>query len=134
MARHYPLEKEHNVIKFRNWTIVAANAADQPNYKIYYRDDEWNTAASSGSNASAAFTKLQTIFDDGVNFFITGKDGNSTGTFTCIVVRLSDRKAVKCQGVVSGAELCDNAKWTCTDVSDSVFYDELRKLLHLGYI
>lgn len=132
MATYYPLEKEHNLTRFRNWTIYA-DAADRPNYKIYYIDSEWRTAGN-GDGTSTTFSKLQTAFNDGSGWSISAEEEDSNGTFQCIIVRLSDRKAIKCVGTVSGAELANNALWECTDVTDSVWYDDLRKLRLLGNI
>ena len=134
MSKYYPLEKAHNYIKKKNWTILCVPAENQPNYKIFYKDSEWNEASDAEPPAAGTFTKLTNAFDDGTTWFINGQDGNSTGTFTCVVVRLSDRKAIKCVGVASNQKLCEDARWTVTDITGDVWHDELRRLRLLGNI
>lgn len=135
---YYNKQKTHNFSRLRHWTIFE-NGADQPDkddYNIYYIDSEWAVAGAGDPDVvdQAVFTGLQTAFNDGSKWKIAGEDANSTGTFTCIIVRKSDRVVKKCVGVASGEKLANNALWTVTDVTGEVWYDELRKLLLLGYI
>jgi len=115
------------------------NGADQPDkddYNIYYIDSEWAVAGAGDPDASdqVVFTGLQNAFNDGSKWKISAEDANSTGTFTLIVVRLKDRVVKKCVGVASGEKLANTALWTVTDVTGEVWYDDLRKLRHLGII
>ena len=135
---YYNKQKTHNFSRLRNWTIFE-NGADQPDkddYNIYYIDSEWGTAGAGDPDApdQVVFTKLKNAFNDGSKWKIVAEDANSTGTFTCIIVRKSDRVVKKCVGVASGQKLANNALWTVTDVTGEVWYDELRKLRHLGII
>ena len=132
---YYNKEKAHNTNRLRNWTVYQyiESERNKGNYKIYYIDSEWATAAE-GTVEIATFTGLQTAFNDGSQWRIAAENANSTGTFTFIVVRLKDRVVKKCVGVASGAKLANNALWTVTDVTGTVWYDELRKLRGLGYI
>ena len=132
---YYNKEKAHNAIRLRNWTVYQYSESERNkgNYKIYYFDSEWATAAE-GTVETATFTGLQTAFNDGSKWKIAAENANSTGTFTLIIVRLKDRVVKKCVGVASGAKLANNALWTVTDVTGEVWYDDLRKLRHLGII
>ncbi len=133
MATYYDKQKTHNTAKLRNWTIYASSAANRDLYNIYYIDSEWRTAAS-GSGETASLTKLATAFGDGVSWTVSSSDDDSNGTFTCIIVRLSDRKVVKCVAVADDDRIANNSIWTCTDITGDAWYEELRKLRLLGNI
>ena len=133
MAKFYPLEKVHNQVKLRNWTIYAAIASNRGKYKIYYIDSEWRTAGND-DNMTVNFSKLQTAFGDGITWTLNSEQDDSTGTFQCIIVRVSDRKAIKCVGTASSQQLANESIWECTDVTGSVWYDELGRLRLLGII
>ena len=135
---YYNKQKTHNFSRLRHWTIFE-NGADQPDkddYNIYYIDSEWETAGAGDPDApdQEVFTGLKNAFNDGSKWKIVAEDANSTGTFTLIIVRKSDRVVKKCVGVASGQKLSNNALWTVTDVTGEVWYDDLRKLRHLGII
>jgi hypothetical protein len=129
-----------NTSRFRNWSIYQYHESERlkGNYKFYYIDSEWETAGEGDHNHTSPevvnFTGLRDAFNDGSEWRIAAEDANSTGTFTLIVVRLKDRVVKKCVGVASGEHLANNALWTVTDVTGGVWYDDLRKLSHLGYI
>ena len=133
---YYNKEKPHNTSRLRNWTVYQyiQSERDKGNYKIFYIDSEWATAGNGGTSEQVTFTGLQTAFNDGSQWRISAENANSTGTFTFIVVRLKDRVVKKCVGVASGAKLANNALWTVTDVTGTVWYDVLRKLRYLGYV
>ena len=133
MAKYYPLEKVHNQAKLRNWTIYAAIASNRSKYKIYYIDSEWRTAGND-DNMTVNFSKLQTAFGDGIIWTLNAEQEDSNGTFQCIIVRVSDRKAIKCVGTASSQQLANQSLWECTDVTGSVWYDELGRLRLLGII
>ena len=133
MAVYYNKQKTHNTTNFKNWTIYASSASNRDLYNIYYIDSEWNTAASGGGE-TASLTNLATAFGDGNAWTVSSTDEDSTGTFICIIVRLSDRKVVKCVGSTSGDRLAQNSNWTCTDITGDAWYEELRKLRLLGNI
>ena len=133
MAKYYPLEKVHNQAKLRNWTIYATTASNRSKYKIYYIDSEWRTAGND-DNMTVNFSKLQTAFGDGIVWTLNVEQEDSNGTFQCIIVRVSDRKAIKCVGTASSQQLANQSLWECTDVTGSVWYDELGRLRLLGII
>jgi hypothetical protein len=133
MAKYYPLEKVHNQTKLRNWTIYATIASNRSKYKIYYIDSEWRTAGND-DNMTVNFSKLQTAFGDGIIWTLNAEQEDSNGTFQCIIVRVSDRKAIKCVGTASSQQLANQSLWECTDVTGSVWYDELGRLRLLGII
>ena len=133
MAKYYPLEKVHNQAKLRNWTIYAAIASNRSKYKIYYIDSEWRTAGND-DNMTVNFSKLQTAFGDGIIWTLNAEQEDSNGTFQCIIVRVSDRKSIKCVGTASSQQLANQSLWECTDVTGSVWYDELGRLRLLGII
>ena len=80
------------------------------------------------------FTKLKTAFGDEIQWTLNAEQDDSNGTFQCIIVRVSDRKAIKCVGTASSQQLANVALWECTDVTGSVWYDELSRLRLLGII
>ena len=134
MATYYNKQKTHNTTKFRNWTIYATDEENRSKYNIYYIDSEWNTVTAGSGEETANFTNLQTAFNDGSTWTIKSDDEDMTMRFTCIIVRLSDRKVIKCFGDVGFERLADNSKWTCTDITGQAWYEELRKLRLLGNI
>ena len=133
MAKYYPLEKAHNEEKLRNWTIYATTASNRSKYKIYYIDSEWNSSPND-DNVTVNFSKLQTAFGDGITWTLNSEQDDSNGTFQCIIVRVSDRKAIKCVGTASSQQLANESIWECTDVTGSVWYDGLSRLRLLGII
>jgi hypothetical protein len=134
----YNKKKAHNTSRLRNWTIYEYDSDnDRKSYNIYYIDSEWATAGEGNPPAGSeqvAFTGLENAFNDGSKWRISAENANSTGTFTCIIVRKSDRVVKKCVGVASDQKLANNAVWTVTDVTGQVWHDQLRRLRLLGHI
>ena len=117
----YNNEKTHNTTRFRNWTIYEYDSSNnRQDYKIYYIDSEWSTAGNGSPSEQVSFTGLQNAFNDGSQWRISAENANSTGTFTLIVVRLSDGVIKKCVGVASDEKLANNTLWTVTDVTGQV--------------
>jgi hypothetical protein len=120
----YDNEKTHNTTRLRNWTIYEYDSDDnRQGYKIYYIDSEWNTAGNGTPSEQVTFTGLQNAFNDGSQWRISAENANSTGTFTCIIVRQSDGVIKKCVGVATGSKLANDTLWTVTDVTGQVWYD-----------
>ena len=131
----YNKKKAHTTQRLRNWTIYEYSSPNQrKDYDIYYIDSEWN-AAGNGVKDIVEFTGLQNAFNDGSKWMIAGENANSTGTFTCIIVRKKGGRVVKkCVGVASGEKLANNTLWTVTDVTGEVHHGLMRRLRLLGHI
>ena len=147
MSTYYTEEKQVNDTLLKGMTFYLNTGGELPGsndeYRIYYLDSEWKELGDSEDSINTAtFTQLGDFFDDG-RIWIMKFRGHSLGVQSTpqvkfIVVRLSDRKAglVSIRGTSGfpAQQLSNAGEKTVTDVSENVWYDELRKLSLLGYI
>ena len=140
MTTYYRKEKQvtNTILKGMGFYIQSGGSNDA--YRIYYLDSEWKELGDEESTSYATFTEIGDFFDDGsvwqMEYRPVTIGVQATPQIKFIVVRLADRKAglVSIRGTAGSQTLATAGEKTVTDVSEHVWYDELRKLSLLGYI
>ena len=142
MSTYYRLEKEVNDTTFRGVTFYT-NGDNNDKYKIYYNDSEWkDIGIPAGTESTGSFTDISNFFQDGITwnakYNTKGLGSQSEPQYKFIVVRLSDRKTglftIRGTSGFPVQHVVNAGDRTVTDVTEHVWYDELRKLSLLGYI
>ena len=133
--------RDHYVASSHYGIGTTANGNLNEDYYIVW--NEWPTMDSEGSNENGTHSQSGTALADiGITTLTTAlKATHDSGTLDCVIIRKSDRKAVRLQ--ITGSTVShyktinsSNSSTTITavDPKDGPWTPEIGRLVNMGYI